>query len=42
MIQKNNIIKNMSIGLSRYPLDNECIIKYGSVESANLQIEFSK
>tara|TARA_B100001989_G_scaffold253322_1_gene239954 strand:+ start:6813 stop:7661 length:849 start_codon:yes stop_codon:yes gene_type:complete len=39
---KKQYYKNMSIGLSRYPLDNECIIKYGSVESANLQIEFSK
>jgi len=39
---KKEYHKNMSVGLSKYPPDNECIIKYGSVESANLQIEFSK
>lgn len=31
---------NMSIGLSKHPLDNECILKYGSVEAANFQMEF--
>ena len=33
---------NMKVGLSENPLDNECIVKYGSVETAELQVEFSK
>lgn len=32
--------KNMFWGLTKYPTDTECISKYGSVESANLKIEF--
>ena len=32
--------KNMFWGLTKYPTDTECIAKYGSVESANLKIEF--
>jgi len=32
--------KNMAIGISNNPLDDECILKYGSVETANLQVEF--
>ena len=32
---------NMSIGLSKFPMDSECIAKYGSVEAAKLQIEFN-
>ena len=38
----NEYFKNMSVGLSRYPMDNECIMKYGSVEMANLQTEFGE
>ena len=34
--------ENMSIGLSQYPSDNECILKYGSVDTANLQLEFQR
>ena len=37
-----NYTANMKVGLSENPLDNECIVKYGSVETAELQVEFSK
>lgn len=39
---KKRYQKNMSVGISKHPLDKECIIKYGSVEAANLQVDFSK